>query len=156
MKAIILFFLTSLCAFPQLFDVLTYQHAPNPNGVPEAWPAQVHRVTNEAVPPAANWTRYTREQLEAYKATHQAAIDNWNAVREAAAKAAEDTRVATRDQLIAGAIARIDTDLPRMANAVANFETLTTAQRWAVVKELLELVHFMARVQKAQLQNELQ
>jgi D-hexose-6-phosphate mutarotase len=68
----------------------------------------------------------------------------------------EDTRTSTRDQLIAGAIARIDTDLPRIQNAVTNFETLTTAQRWQAMKELLELVHFMARVQKAQLQNELQ
>lgn len=84
------------------------------------------------------------------------ATRTWGLRGKTSKELAEHTRTATRDQLIASAIERIDRDLPRITTAVGSWDAATAAQRWSVMKELLELAHFMARVQKAQLNQELQ
>lgn len=90
-----------------------------------------------------------------WEITESTATQQWALRGKTTEEAQAETRTRDRDELISAAISRIERDIPRLETAITNFDTLTTAQRWAAMKELLKLVQLMARIQRAQLLDEL-
>lgn len=113
------------------WDILLYQHAPNPDGKPTNWVARQEYplATNRPAP----WIRMTQAQVDAHKAAAKATFDAWLAAREAAEATAAETTKRTREQLIADTIGDLDT-------ALANWDTLTNAQQKAVLRRLVVIV----------------
>lgn len=116
-------------------DVLLYQHAPNPDGVPTNWPAKVQPLP-EGTPPAlrANWLRLSDAELAALKAAARPAFEAWLASRDAA----QATVKTNRAQLIVDTISDIEL-------ALANWDTLTAAQQKAVLRRVVVIVRAMLK-----------
>ncbi len=57
--------------------VLTFEHADNPKGVPNAWPAEVKELGEGTSLPDNNWLLMTSVEYTAYIALHQASFDAW-------------------------------------------------------------------------------
>ena len=64
-----------------VLDVLTYADAPNPGGIPPAWPAQIAERADDAPAPAAPWQRMSLAEYQAHIAAHQAEYDSWAAAQ---------------------------------------------------------------------------
>jgi hypothetical protein len=60
-----------------LFDVLTYEHTDNPQGLPVDWPSQCFLVRDGEPERGSPWFRVSESQLAAYKEQHQSSYDTW-------------------------------------------------------------------------------
>lgn len=58
-----------------MLAILIYQYVTNkPNGIPDAWPAQVQTTT---ILPGENWVLMTESEYNDYRNSHQAVYDAW-------------------------------------------------------------------------------
>lgn len=63
-----------------ILDVLLYGAIPvgkKPDGIPDAWPAQVMERKSSKDPVTPGWVRMTGAQYDAYRDLHQAEYDAW-------------------------------------------------------------------------------
>lgn len=63
-----------------ILDVLLYGSIPvgkKPDGIPDAWPAQVIERKSSKDPVTPGYVRMTGAQYDAYRALHQAEYDAW-------------------------------------------------------------------------------
>lgn len=68
------------------WDVLLYSDVPNPTGIPGGWPAQVQPAAEGSQERGTPWIRMTDSQLDAQKASNQAAYEAWQVLHESKAR----------------------------------------------------------------------
>ena len=62
---------------------LTYQYTPNkPEGMPDAWPAELVYLGESTTPPGTNWQVMSYEDYLAYRSTNQEDYNAWLAILE--------------------------------------------------------------------------
>lgn len=102
-------------------NILLYSSAPNPLGIPGAWPAQIKEVPDNAPAPAAPWQQMTAQQYQSYIAAHQSEYDAWATAQQAA-----------KDTNLSNLASQYDAAMASMQSAESNWGTLTQAQILAV------------------------
>lgn len=108
------------------FAVLLYQHATwNPQHVPAVWPYQTIEINDGDELPSVDWLRMTLEELNAYKADHQAEYDAWDAAQISATDNLK-MRVAAADTLAGTLLLMNRVRLPATVDRLAYLQKVTT------------------------------